>query len=166
MDANVARITSYIIRKYKPSLISLRLSSVDHFQHHTGRDSKMVRTAVAGVDRAIREILEGLDRAGIREKTTIIVTGDHGFVNTHTSLSPNLWLKEAGLFTDIDNWRAQYHTVGGSAFLMLKDPEDKKTVTKARELLSSLPESQRKLFGIIDRHSLDSLGWILRLHLH
>lgn len=158
MDANVGRIASYILRKYKPSLLTLRLSSVDHFQHHTGRDSKMVRTAVAGVDDAIRDILEALDRAGIRDQSTIIVTGDHGFVNTHTSVAPNLWLKEVGLFTDNENWKAQFHTVGGSAFLMLKDPRDKRTASRAREVLNSLPEAQKKLFKVIERHSLDSLG--------
>ena len=158
MDANVGRISSYILRKYKPSLLSIRLSSIDHFQHHTGKNSPMVRTAVAGADRAIREIMEALERAGIKEKSTIIVTGDHGFVDTHTSLSPNLWLKEAGVFTDTENWKAQFHTVGGSAFLMLKDSRDMKTVQKVRTILASLPESQKKLFRIIERKSLDSLG--------
>src|SRR5690606_13748098 len=119
MDANVGRISSYILREYKPNLLTLRLSSVDHFQHRDGREGQMVRTAVAGVDRVIREIQEGLERAGITEKSTIIVTGDHGFINTHTTIAPNIWLKEAGLFTDVDNWKAQFHTVGGSAFLML-----------------------------------------------
>jgi len=158
MDANVARISAYILRKYKPALLTLRLSSIDHFQHHTGRDSKMVRIAVAGADRAIREILESLDRAGIRGNSTIIVTGDHGFINTHTSVSPNLWLKDAGLFTDTKNWKAQFHTVGGSAFLMLKNPIDKASALKAKTVLENLPPGQRKLFGIVERHSLDSLG--------
>lgn len=158
MDANVGRISSYILRKYKPSLLTIRLSSIDHFQHHTGRDSEIVRTAVAGADRAIREILEGLERAGIRETSTIIITGDHGFINTHTTISPNLWLKEEGLFTDNNNWKAQFQTVGGSAFLRLGPSADEETLSEVRSVLEALPQGQRKLFGIVERSTLDSLG--------
>lgn len=158
MDANVGRISAYIIREYKPSLMTTRLSSVDHFQHTYGRDGKMVRAAVAGADRAIRDIVEALDRAGIREKATVIVTGDHGFVNTHTSIAPNTWLKEDGLIGENGNWKAQFHTVGGSAFLMLKDSNDSISLKQAREVLQKRTFSERKLFQIIERKELDSLG--------
>ena len=158
MDANVGRISSYILREYKPNLLTLRLSSVDHFQHRDGREGQMVRTAVAGVDRVIREIQEGLERAGITEKSTIIVTGDHGFINTHTTIAPNIWLKEAGLFTDVDYWKAQFHTVGGSAFLMLNEKKGEKTSETVKKILRSLPDGQKKLFEIVERSTLDSLG--------
>lgn len=158
MDANVGRISAYIIRKYKPSLMTIRLSAVDHFQHKYGRDGKMVKAAVAGADRAIRDIIEALDRAGIRENTTVLVTGDHGFVDTHTAIAPNIWLKEEGLLGEKGDWKAQFHTVGGSAFLMLKDPDDTGSLRQVRDILQKRPPGEKKLYQFIERKELDSLG--------
>src|SRR5699024_10719257 len=103
LDQNLARITAYLIRKRKPVLTTVRLSLTDHFEHKQGRDADKVRKTVAGVYRSIKTILDGIERAGITENTAIIVTGDHGFVNRHTLLAPNIWLKRTGLIKDMKN---------------------------------------------------------------
>src|SRR5699024_2204228 len=125
-DQTMARIGAYLIRKYKPAFTTIHLSVVDHFEHKEGRDGPMVRRSVSGADRAVRTIVESIKRAGILKNTAIIVTGDHGHVDKFTLISPNVWLTNAGLITDIKKgeWKAQFKTAGGSAFLMLKDPKD------------------------------------------
>ncbi|UPK66770.1 alkaline phosphatase family protein [Chitinophaga filiformis] len=160
MDENVARMGAYIIRKYKPAFTTLHLACTDHYEHMQGRDGLLVRKSVAGADRAIGTILEALIRAGIKDSTTIIVTGDHGFVDIQQSFSPNILLAEAGLITDMDNgnWKARFHAAGGSAFLHLKDKNDKASLEKVKEILTHLPADQQKLFKIIDRKQLDAIG--------
>lgn len=160
MDENVARMGAYIITKYKPAFTTLHLACADHYEHKEGRDGLLVRKAVAGADRAIGTILEALIRAGINDSTAVIVTGDHGFVDIKQSFSPNVLLAEAGLIKDIDkaDWKARFHASGGSAFLHLKDKNDKQSLEKVKEILAHLPADQQKLFKVIDRKQLDAIG--------
>lgn len=162
-DENMARIAGYIIRKYKPNLLAIHLANTDHFEHEEGRDGKKVRLAIASADRAVRTIIESIDKAGLTESTAIIVLGDHGFVNIHSSLFPNIWLRDNGFATPSqegskDKWKAMFHPNGGSAFLHLKDKNDKASLAKIRTMLKSLPDSQKRMFRIVERAELDSIG--------
>jgi len=159
-DENNARMSAYLIRAYKPNLLAVHLACTDHFEHEEGRDGPKVRQAVAGVDRSIKTILEAIERAGIKDSTTVLIVGDHGFVDIHTSIAPNVWLTKAGLINDAkkDDWKAMFHQSGGSASLMLKNRNDEKTLKQVRDLLAALPESQKKLFRIVERKELDAIG--------
>ena len=159
MDENVARISGYLLRRYKPGLLTLRLSCVDHFEHIEGRSGPLVSGAVSGADRAVRTILESVERAGLKDSTVVIVTGDHGFVDYQRTLTPNAWLLDAGLIGKDggNDWKAKFNTAGGSAFLYLKDPGDEKTKKIIMEVLAARPELSQKLFKIYDRGVLDSM---------
>jgi predicted AlkP superfamily pyrophosphatase or phosphodiesterase len=160
MDENVARIAAYILRKYKPAFTTVHLPAVDHAEHADGRDGEQVRRAVAGVDRNIRTIVEALDKAGIRENTAIIITGDHGFVDRHTNFYPNILLAEAGLIKDVSTgeWKARFHSAGGSAFLYLKKKNDSRSLAQVKKILGDLPASQKKMFRLIEGEELGRSG--------
>lgn len=160
MDENVARMGAYLIKKQRPALFTIHMACVDHAEHEQGRDGPMVRRAVAGADRAIRTLVEAVNEAGMADSTAIIVTGDHGFVDINTLVQPNVWLTNAGLMGDIKKgeWKAQFHTNGGSIFLHLKDPADSTTLHKVIALLDKLPVAQKKLFRVIDRKAMDEAG--------
>jgi hypothetical protein len=159
-DVNNARMTAYLIMKYKPSFTAVHLADVDHFEHEEGRDGDKVRSAVASADQAIKTILDAVEKAGIGEHTTVIVTGDHGFVDIHTQLNPNVLLVKAGLKDNVNkgNWKAFFHSSGGSTFLHLKDKNDKQTLAKVMSVLKAMPVGQQKLFRIVDRSELDKVG--------
>lgn len=160
IDENLARMSSYIIRRYKPSFLAVHLVTVDHFEHEQGRDGDKVRAAIAGVDHAIKTIREAVQKAGIANNTTFIVTGDHGFVDIHSSLAPNVLLANAGLYDPKkpENWKAYFHQSGGAAFLQLRDPKDQATKEKVLQLLKDLPPQQQKAFLIKTRQDLDAIG--------
>ncbi|MFP4094643.1 MAG: alkaline phosphatase family protein [Cyclobacteriaceae bacterium] len=154
-------MAAYVLEKYRPNLITLHLIAADHFQHEEGREGEKVHLAIGAIDRAIGKIKEAAERAGILDKTTFIITGDHGFVDIHSSLSPNVWLVECGLMEakkDRGNWKATFHTSGASAFLHLKDPKDKKSAEMVRKKLAELPQNYRKLFRVVERAELDEVG--------
>lgn len=160
IDQNLARISSYMIRKYKPNLLAVHLVMVDHFEHEQGRDGDKVRAAVANVDNAVKVIREAAMKAGIAENTTFIVTGDHGFVDIHGNLAPNVLLVKAGLYNPEkpNEWKAYFHPCGGGAFLQLKDKNDIKTKEKVLQLLKSLPAAQQATFKIKTREEMDAIG--------
>lgn len=159
MDQNVGRIAGYLIRKYKPTLTTVRLSGVDHFEHLQGREGDLVVRAVAGADNAIGHIIESLQRAGIADSAAVIVTGDHGFVDVHSSFSPNFLLKRAGMLdTQGGDWLAKFKPAGGSAFLYLRDPSDQMQLKEIKALLSGLKEYQEGKFRFLERRQLDAAG--------
>lgn len=160
-EDRTGEMAAYILSKYKPNLMTIHLIATDHFQHEQGREGKKVHTAIAAVDRAIGKIMEAAQRSKILDKTTFIITGDHGFVDIHSALSPNVWLVEEGLMDaerDRGDWKATFHTSGASAFLMLKDRQDTKTVDMVRKKLNSLPNAYKKLFRIVERAELNKVG--------
>ncbi len=162
-DDRAGDIAAYLLAKKRPSLLAVHLIETDHWQHERGREDWLVRRAVAAVDRALAQMVEAAEREGILEQTTFVVTGDHGHVDLHTLLAPNVWLTAAGLLEqpgegERGRWRATFHTSAASAFLMLRDPADREAVTAARTALEALPAGLRRLFRIVDREELDRLG--------
>ncbi|MGN6616572.1 MAG: alkaline phosphatase family protein, partial [Ilyomonas sp.] len=158
-NTNIAQIAAYIIENNKPDLMAVHFFSVDHAEHVQGREGEMVKEAVADADSGVNIIISALKNAGIWDNTVLIVTGDHGFVNVKQTLSPNVWLKNAGFVNDREkgDWKAQFFTVGGSAFLYIKN-NDVQTLQQVKSLLDKLPADKKKLFRIIDRNMLDKAG--------
>ncbi len=160
-DDTTGAVAAYVLETYRPALVALHLISTDRFQHEQGRESDVARRAVAGADRAIGAIRDAAERAGILERTAFVITGDHGFVDLHTQVMPNVWLAEAGLHgtePDRGEWRATFHPTGGGAFLRLRDPGDDATTAAARGILADLPQAVRRLFRVVERDELDAIG--------
>ncbi len=152
LDENAGRMAGYILKTKKPALLAVHFACVDGEQHEYGRDGDSVRLALASADRAIGEIMEAIDQSGMRDSTTVIIVGDHGFCDINTVFRPNM------LITDLP---ARFTPSGGSAFLYTtaKDRKEiKKIVQAVAKRMDSLPEDKRKLFRIIDRAELDKMG--------
>lgn len=157
----VGAMAGHLIETYRPTLLVVHLTQTDWHQHAFGREHPEVELAVAAVDRAIARMAEAADRAGILQRTAFVVSGDHGFVDVDTRVSPNVWLVEAGLHgpgPGRGEWRAAFHPAGGSAFLRLRDPADHSAVREVRRVLAALPAETRSLFRVVERAELDALG--------
>lgn len=156
-DVNVARIAAYVISQAKPNLMTIHLFSVDHNEHEQGRDGDHVRAAVRGADSAVGIIVGALKDAGIWGETAIIVTGDHGFLDVHTVVNPNVWLAQAGLITDLKQgqWRAMFYSVGGSSFLYTKDAD---ALSQVKRILRKLPDTVKRYMQVISRQQIKTYG--------
>jgi predicted AlkP superfamily pyrophosphatase or phosphodiesterase len=157
LDITIGNMGAYIFKTYKPNLMALHFLGADHMQHKHGRGAEETKHAVALIDSMINLVVKSVADAGLQDQTTVIITGDHGFVDSKYTFSPNILLQQAGLFSKND-WKAKFHGVGGSAFLYLKNKNDKATVDQVKKLLNDLPEEQKKLFRIVDRAELDKIG--------
>lgn len=150
LDENAGRMAAYIIQRYKPSLLALHFACVDGMQHGYGRDHDSVGLAVAVNDRAIGDVLEAIQRAGLQDSTAVIIVGDHGFVTIHEAFRPNMLIRDLP---------ARFIAAGGSAFLYLKPGTAKESmIHQVMQRLDSLPADKRKQFRIIDRKELDRMG--------
>lgn len=157
----IGDIGAYLFERYRPTLLLLRTQPTTQIMQGPGWwTHPRKRRALAASDRAVGQILETVERLGLRDRTAFIVTGDHGMMSIHTQLRPNVWLVEAGLRAEEPEpgaWRASFHAQAGAAFLRVTDPEQENTAA-VRRLLEALPHGVRKAFRIVERDELDALG--------
>ena len=120
-DAFLTAASAAIIRDARPHLLMLHLVQLDYFQHRGGRAGADVKPALVRVDAHLGTLRRALEEAGLAPRTTIIVTGDHGFQDVERTLFPNEILAAAGL-RDCpragNGWRATVHIAGGAAAVL------------------------------------------------
>jgi predicted AlkP superfamily pyrophosphatase or phosphodiesterase len=160
-NQNVAKIAALVIQKSKPELMTIHLFSVDHAEHMQGRQGAEVQEAVADADEAVGIIIQALKTAGIWENTVLMIGGDHGFYDVKKTVSPNVWLKAAGLINDLKSgdWKAQFNSSGGSTYLYLKNPADQATANKVKALLDAQPDSVKQYYRMITKAQLQKGGF-------
>ena len=67
--------------KQRPRLITLYFSAVDTATHKFGVGSAQEKQAVAKVDKHIGDLLLGLKKLGLEQRSNIVVVADHGMAN-------------------------------------------------------------------------------------
>jgi len=153
LDENTGRMAAYIFKKYKPNFMAVHFACVDGAEHEFGLDADSVRLAVAANDRAIGDLLQAIQQSGLKESTTILITGDHGFSDYHQAMRPNRLIK---------NVPAQFVAAGGSCFLYrygnTKKADEASIIKMVTDSLNKLPKETRSLFRIVDRNELDRMG--------
>lgn len=111
------------------------------------------RLAFEADEQAIGDVLEAVDQTNLKDSTTIIIVGDHGFRIINTVFKPNMMLQ---------NVNAAFMIVGGSAFLYpylsAKKNHIAAIIKSVTDSLNKLTADKRKLFRIIDRKELDKMG--------
>jgi len=96
------RAAVYLIEKHRPNLLLYHLLLTDSVQHQYGAGSLAAHTALILADRQVQRILDAVDRAGIRDSTTVFVLSDHGFQSYQHAIRPNDILRSKGLLRDVD----------------------------------------------------------------
>ena len=158
----VGAMAAYLFETRRPALMFVHAIGLDHVRHRLGRDNPAALRAVGAADRALARVVERVERLGLADKTTFVVTGDHGSVDVHTTLLPNVWLRDAGLLhagTAGDAWRAVFRASGGSAFLRVhSSARARETLEEVRRALDAQPNGVRALYRVVEREELDRLG--------
>jgi predicted AlkP superfamily pyrophosphatase or phosphodiesterase len=125
------RAAVHIIEKHKPNLLMYHLLTTDSVQHQNGAKALSSNTALVLADRQIQRILDAVERAGIRDKTTIFVVSDHGFKTYHHLIHPNALLRQKGLLRSQDDNDGWVIPEGGTAMVYVTREEKRKEVLDA-----------------------------------
>lgn len=123
----------HVIKKHKPNFLALHLVSVDAFEHATGSKTPETYAAIQDSDNNIRDIVAAVEEAGLKDKTTIIVTADHGFITYTKTIQPNVLLKQAGYikaFGPRPTERKVWSFSQGVAYIYVIDQPNKKEILK------------------------------------
>ena len=96
-DYMYSQLAQHIIRTKKPNFLAIHLVSLDSFEHATGRQSPEAYWAANDSDNRVADLVRATEEAGIRDKTTFVITTDHGFITFTKSINPNVLLRKDGL---------------------------------------------------------------------
>ena len=139
-DAARAAIAKALLAK-APEFTTLHLIELDHQQHVHGPGSPEAHKALEAIDAMIGAVIE----AGRRTQPDLVVAvaSDHGFEKVTRQINLPAAFVQAGLITLDDkgkpkDWRATVWGSGGSAQIILRDPEDGVVRAKVKALLTQL----------------------------
>lgn len=159
-DVTKAKLTAFVLKKYKPNLLMLHLAELDGAQHRSGPASADAVAAVEKADERIGELLAALKAAGLEETTDVFIVSDHGFFPVERLISPNLLLAQAGLLTtdvsgSITGGKVFTMAHGGSFFISWPESQDLRAEVEAA--LKPLRD-QGVLYAELGRSALAELG--------
>lgn len=151
-DEMWTKAACFMFTKHQPNLLLYHTLSTDWNHHYYGPGTPASYGALAYADRLVGDVVDAVERSGLRKKTTFIVMTDHGFKKVTKILYLNVALKKAGLahaagpaLTASD---AAVMSLGGMALVYVTDPARKaELLPKLRALLSAAEGVDRVLDG-------------------
>lgn len=153
------RAAIYMLKQHKPNLLLYHTLNTDGIHHRYGPDTDPGYTALAYADRLLGDLVRAVDEAGLRAKTTFIITTDHGFKKVTQFAYPNVVLKHAGLVKaagpTVTQCDAYTMTQGGIAFVYILDPARRaELLPRLKQLFATADGVERVLDAREGAHSL------------
>ena len=149
----------HVIRERKPNLMFIHLLNVDATHHAEGAQTPAGYTANAYADACLRRIVEAIDNAGIRDKTTILVVSDHGFITTPKAIRPNVVFRDEGLLKvaagKIGDARVHVISEGGIGLVYCTEPGQ---AAADRELVKQLLMGKEGVEDVVMPDDFAKLG--------
>jgi predicted AlkP superfamily pyrophosphatase or phosphodiesterase len=166
-DEAKTRYTVEILRRMKPGLMTLHLSSLDDAQHAHGPFS-----AEADADlEALDGMVERLTKAAVEAdpEAVVVLVSDHGFMTVTHLVNLYIPFLQTGLVEATVNpatktpvitaWKAEPWGAGGMAAVMLKDANDHATEQQVKALLDKLvADPASGIAQVLDRAAIKQRG--------
>ena len=164
-DADEVRgkYAAWMLEKKHPGLLTVHLIALDHIEHETGPFSAESIAVLERIDADIGRIREAAERVAPGHAIVAVVS-DHGFAKYDEQLNLFVAFHEANLFTtnekgNITDWVAMPWETGGSAAIVLKNPQDQAVVERVRGLLTKLAaDPANGIDRVLDAEELHKRG--------
>lgn len=151
-----------IISKHKPRFTTLHLISLDGARHKCGPYSPEAKAALARIDQGLKAMI---DKARAAQPDLVVaIVSDHGFSPVNKSLNLAAALAAEGMISygptgKVESWSAYPWTMGGSAAILLKNPQDKAIEDRVRRVLERLAaDPANGVEKLLDRTEIARLG--------
>lgn len=145
-DEIKTRYAIEILRRYRPVLLTLHLSSLDDAQHAHGPFSPEACADLEALDGMMARLAAAAHAAN--PSTVLVLVSDHGFMSITHQVNLAVAFIQAGLIDAsvdpstkaiaVTAWKAEPWAAGGMAAIMLHDPNDTATEQQVSTLLSTL----------------------------
>lgn len=161
-DQNRGRFATALIAAHKPDFLTVYLTALDHEQHGSGPDTPAARAVLEKIDAIVGDLIAAQMKA--HPDGAIALVSDHGFEATHSGLNLFRPFIDAGLITldkdgKVASWLAMPWISGGSAAIMMAQPDDRALATRVRALLDKLAaDPANGIDRIVDQAQMAKLG--------
>jgi predicted AlkP superfamily pyrophosphatase or phosphodiesterase len=153
-----------IIRRKHARFVTVHLAALDHLEHASGPFSPDSNSTLEEIDRMVGTLEQAM-RDETRN-TAICIVSDHGFAAIDHQFNIGVPFVKAGLITlnegkttTVKDWTASPWVTGGSAFVILKDPHDRKVRDAVEKLLDGLAaDPANGIDRILGRGEIFTLG--------
>lgn len=137
-----ARFAIRLLEKEHPEFFTVYLTGLDTEEHASGPFSAKSNQTLERLDALVGSLRAAAEKAAPGHATVCVVS-DHGFAAIDHDVNLYAAFLEAGFFSvDKDNtvtdWKAMLWPAGGSAAVMLADPQDEALRVRVKGLLDKL----------------------------
>lgn len=151
-----------ILEKYRPDLMLIHLSDIDHKKHERGSSPLVLTDAYDFIDEALGKIIEALKEAGTYDETTFFLLGDHGQMDVKRVFSINRVLLEKGYITaengKIKDYRIICHPASFSSPVFLKGISEKEALRVFREIQEEYPQAISRIMTNFEAEEIHHLS--------
>ena len=160
-DQNRTRFAIHLLETRKPQFMTAYVTALDTEQHATGPDTPTSRKTLEGIDVLIGDLVAAAQR--VHPDGIVAIVSDHGFAPVRQDINFYSPFIKAGLVTvkdgAITDWQAAVWNDGGSAAIVLKDPNDTAVKAKVAALLKKLQDDPRyEIDHVLDHDQLVAQG--------
>jgi predicted AlkP superfamily pyrophosphatase or phosphodiesterase len=161
-DEARAKFATWLLERKRPSLLTLHLIALDHEQHESGPGSAQTVAVLERLDAIVGGLRTTAERVA-SGRAWLAIVSDHGFARVEHQLNLVSVLRSAGLVTvqrgRLADWRAMPWIAGGSAAIVLRDPNDETTRAKVGQLLAGLAaDPVNGIDRVLDADALHARG--------
>ncbi len=163
-DSFKASAAAYIIEKYRPNLLLINFTSFDVLQKRHGLLSKESLISLELIDGLVKKIIDATERSRTAEETAFLITSDSGASKVGKEFRPNVLLAKKGWLTSgeqgrIVSWQAAAQSLGGSAAVFIKNPQDERLVREIEAFFQEQAETpDSPIWRIISKRDATKLG--------
>jgi predicted AlkP superfamily pyrophosphatase or phosphodiesterase len=141
-DKRRADFIVWMLEHKKPRFVTCYFGGLDTEEHSSGPYSKKTFEGLEELDALVGRVRAAAEQSG-GGRAIICVVSDHGFAKVSKELRLNVALRKAGLIElderqRVKSWEASAWGSGGTAAIMLRDPQDQKTKTRLRAALRDI----------------------------
>jgi predicted AlkP superfamily pyrophosphatase or phosphodiesterase len=167
-DQARTRYALEMIRRKQTQFMTVHLTAPDTLQHRHGPFTDPLFKALEDVDRLVGELVAAIRT--LDPRAGVCVVSDHGF----SKVERVLWLDAAfvkeGLVTlstrgntidesTVSDWIARAWLAGGSAAIVLKNPQDATARARVKAFLEQLAANpENGIAGILDEQAIARMG--------
>jgi predicted AlkP superfamily pyrophosphatase or phosphodiesterase len=157
-----------ILADEKPEFMTVHLGSLDHIEHSTGPFSKDSNAALEQIDAMVDRLCQ---TAFANDPATVIaIVSDHGFAPVEKHVNLSFQFISEGLMKlktpagpsekpQIASWDAAPWAAGGSAAVVLRDPQDAALRTRVKNFLQKLKgDPTLDIARVIEQPELSAKG--------
>jgi len=141
IDNFLVKCACDIIHEFTPEIMFVHNGIMDNTRHKNGVFNQYVTRALNLVDNYFGMMMVALEEECILEETNIVIISDHGQMDFHQIIKPNVLLARNGYLDvsengHINSWKAYSMSNAMSAMIFLREPNNHQLFNEVYEFLS------------------------------